>query len=148
NSGQLDFVERSMINQFSNQRDLGVMVHGTWWHDRFQYWMGAFDAAGNFHNSFASYQNRSDDNDDKDFAWRALVRPIWNMKNWGSLELGYSRQDGIHGESGKGSRIDNFPLTLVLDTDGLNLQQSTAFREYAWAWYRPGGPIKGWWFRG
>jgi len=28
NSGQLDFAERAMINQFGNQRDLGIMVHG------------------------------------------------------------------------------------------------------------------------
>jgi len=149
NSGQLDFVERAMINQFSNQRDLGVMVHGTWFDNRFQYWFGAFDGAGNFHNTFASYQNRSDDNDEKDFAFRVLGRPIWNMKNWGSLEIGYSRQDGKHGESSKGFGLNagGF-ITLIPDTDGLNLQESRAFREYLWGWYRPGGPVRGWWFRG
>ncbi|MCW8133323.1 MAG: hypothetical protein KIS92_23465 [Planctomycetota bacterium] len=152
NSGQLDFVERAMINQFSNQRDLGVMVHGSWWNDRFQYWFGAFNAAGNFHNTFASFQNRSDDNDEKDIAWRMLVRPIWNQKNWGSLELGYSRQDGTHGESGNGLQWIPFgglgENSLSTTVDGLSIRHSAASRQYAWAWYRPGGPVRGWWLRG
>lgn len=149
NSGQLDFVERSMIGQFSNQRDLGVMVHGSWWNDRFQYWIGAFDTAGSFQNTFASFQNRSDDNDDKDLAWRVLLRPIWNMKNWGSLEIGYSRQDGIHGESGNGiSLINSGTNSARFSTDGLSLLHTRASRQYAWLWYRPSGPVRGWWLRG
>ena len=149
NSGQLDFVERAMINQFSNQRDLGVMAHGTWWDGRFQYWLGAFDAAGTFQNSFASNQNRTDENDEKDFALRLLLRPLWNHETWGSFEMGYSRQDGVHGESGSGNGllINTAPLSLINTTDGLNLEDARAFREYAWMWYRPGGPVKGWWFR-
>lgn len=148
NSGQLDFVERAMINQFSNQRDLGVMVHGTWFSDRFQYWLGAFDGAGSFQNTFATFQNRSDDNDEKDIAYRLLFRPIWNRtKDWGSLELGYSAQYGIHGESGRGIRIGG-GFVFSPDTDGLALQETHASRQYAWGWYRPGGPVRGWWLRG
>ncbi|MBI3827978.1 MAG: hypothetical protein HY291_00580 [Planctomycetes bacterium] len=151
NSGQLDFVERAMINQFSNQRDLGVMVHGSWWNDRFQYWIGAFDSAGNFQNSFASFQNRSDDNDQKDLAYRFLLRPVWNQKNWGSLEIGFSRQEGMHGEAGDGARFTGaFDVSgnLAFTVDGLGFKTNTARRQYAWAWYRPGGPVKGWWMRG
>lgn len=149
NSGQLDFVERAMINQFSNQRDLGVMVHGTWFDNRLQYWIGAFNTAGSFHNTFASFQNRSDDNDEKDLAWRILGRPIWNHEKWGSLEVGYSRQDGIHGESGNGIvLINGAPNAARFGTDGLSLLHARASRQYAWAWYRPGGPVKGWWLRG
>jgi hypothetical protein len=149
-SGQLDFVERAMINQFSNQRDLGIMVHGWWWDERFQYWIGAFDTAGTFHNTFASLQNRSDDNDAKDLAWKILLRPLWRDEDWGSLELGYSRQDGVHGESGEGYRVSVVPIfpTVVPRVDGLSLAETHANRQYAWAWYRPGGPVRGWWIRG
>jgi hypothetical protein len=156
-SGQLDFVERAMINQFSNQRDLGIMVHGWWWDERFQYWIGAFDTAGTFHNTFASLQNRSDDNDAKDLAWKILLRPVWRDEKWGSLEIGYSRQDGVHGESGSGYNVLLIPdledplgwsISGVSTVDGLSLQETHANRQYAWAWYRPGGPVRGWWLRG
>jgi hypothetical protein len=143
NSGQLDFVERAMINQFGNQRDLGIMVHGTWWEDRFQYWIAGVDGAGSFHNTFASQQNRSDDNDAKDLAFRVAVRPVWKEENWGSLELGYARQQGTHGEAGKG-----WTAFLGPTVDGLSLEETSANRQYAWVWYRPGGPVKGWWLRG
>ncbi|MBI3828556.1 MAG: hypothetical protein HY291_03515 [Planctomycetes bacterium] len=146
NSGQLDFVERAMINQFSNQRDLGFAVHGTWFKDRFQYWIGVFDTAGSFQNTFASYQNRSDDNDEKDLTWRILGRPLWNNKTFGSLELGYSRQDGVHGEAGRG--LNGGLNTARPNVDGLSLQETHACREYAWMWYRPTGPVRGWWLRG
>ena len=143
-SGQLDFIERAMINQFSNQRDMGIMVHGSWWNDRFQYWIAGMNAAGSFQQTFASQQNRSDDNDAKDLAWKILLRPLWNDETWGSIELGYSRQDGVHGEAGRG-----FSLTFpVYDVDGLGLQETHANRQYAWLWYRPGGPVRGWWLRG
>ena len=150
NSAQLDFVERAMICQFSNQRDLGIMAHGTWWNDRFQYWIGGFDSAGSFQNTFASQQNRSDDNDSKDLAVKILARPIWNDEKWGSLEVGYSRQDGVHGESGDGIRIPDggSANTLVPSVDGLSLARTSANRQYAWLWYRPGGPVRGWWLRG
>jgi hypothetical protein len=158
-SGQLDFVERAMINQFSNQRDLGIMVHGWWWDERFQYWIGAFDTAGTFHNTFASLQNRSDDNDAKDLAWKIMLRPLWRDEKWGSLEIGYSRQDGVHGESGTGYNVVlivppggvppwYWDIAAVPTVDGLSLQETHANRQYAWAWYRPGGPVRGWWLRG
>lgn len=147
NSGQLDFAERAMINQFSNQRDLGVMVHGTWFSDRLQYWIGAFDGAGSFQQTFAVNQNRSDDNDAKDLAERITGRPVWDAEKWyGRLEVGYSRQDGIHGESGRGQV--GTPGATSWSVDGLSLQETHANRSYAWAWYRPGGPVRGWWLRG
>src|SRR6185436_12982927 len=58
-SGELDFVERSMLGQLGDKRDLGIHVHGTWWDERFQYWLGAFDGAGNFQGSGGDFQNRS-----------------------------------------------------------------------------------------
>jgi len=146
NSGQLDFVERAMINQFGNQRDLGIMVHGWWWNERFQYWIGGFNTAGSFQNTFASLQNRSDDNDAKDIAWRLQLRPLWRHEKFGSLEIGYARQDGVHGESGRGYIWDGAQVNTSVD--GLSLQETHANRQYAWAWYRPNGPVRGWWIRG
>lgn len=149
NSGQLDFVERAMINQFGNQRDLGAMVHGSWWDNRFQYWLGAFDSAGSFQSTFASYQNRSDDNDAKDIAWRIMIRPQWDAEKWaGRLEVGYARQDGYHGEAGRGTTINDDGDAVIPQVDGLSLAAGPANRNGAWLWYRPGGPVKGWWLRG
>ncbi|GMV79094.1 MAG: hypothetical protein AMXMBFR7_02780 [Planctomycetota bacterium] len=143
NTGQLDFAERAMINQFPNQRDLGLMVHGTWWEGRFQYWLGAFNGAGSFQNTFGGYQNRSDDNDPFDVAWRVQVRPVWHNETWGSLELGVSRQDGVHGEAKRGGNfLGGDPL------DGLGFTETHAFRQWAWAWYRPGSVMRGFWLRG
>lgn len=153
NSGQLDFVERAMINQFSNQRDLGIMVHGWWFGENpstamLHYWIGGFDTAGSFHNTFASFQNRSDDNDAFDIAWKIRLRPLWKNDTWGSLELGFSRQDGVHGEAGKGLSFTG--TAVVPRVDGLSLQETHAYRQWAWAWYRLGRetPVAGWWLRG
>ncbi|MBI3830843.1 MAG: hypothetical protein HY291_15085 [Planctomycetes bacterium] len=137
----LDFIERSMIGQTYESRDTGLTVHGTWWDDRFQYWLGAFNDAGNWFQSAGPQQNRVDDNDNKSFTWRVLVRPLWKNETWGSLELGASGEHGIHGEAG-GDRTAGNPV------DGLGFQKTSANRYYAWASYRPGGPVKGWWLKG
>jgi len=141
-SSALDFVERSMIGQFGDKRDLGVTAHGTWWDDRFQYWLGAFNNAGDWFGTRGSdQQNRVDDNDEKDFVWRVLVRPVWKHETWGSLELGASGQHGIHGEAGG-------PQAVGGTVDGLNRRSTHANRYYFWTSYRPGGPVKGWWIKG
>ena len=142
NSAYLDFAERAMITQGNDLRDLGVEVHGTWWDDRVQYWAGLFDGAGNFFNTGGDFQNRSDDNDAKDFTGRILVRPIWNCGPWGSMELGYSGQFGTHGEAGDDTADGSGPI------NGLNRNQSAAIRHGAWAYYKPMGPVRGWWLRG
>jgi hypothetical protein len=146
NSGQLDFVERAMINQFSNQRDMGIQVHGAWLDGKFDYWIAGFNSPDSFHSTFASYNSRSDDNDAKDLAWKLRFRPLWQDETWGSLELGLSRQDGVHGESGKGLYITDTGVSTSVD--GLSIQETHAYRMYGWAWYRPGGPVRGWWMRG
>ncbi|MBI3830562.1 MAG: hypothetical protein HY291_13660 [Planctomycetes bacterium] len=140
-SGALDFVERSMLGQLGDKRDLGVTAHGTWWDDRFQYWLGAIDNAGDFFGTRGEQQNRVDDNDRKDFTWRLLVRPVWKNETWGSLELGASGQHGVHGEAGGPTR----PGGTV---DGLNRRRTNANRYFAWGSYKPGGPVKGLWFKG
>jgi hypothetical protein len=146
-NGNLDFVERAMVTQIAAERDLGLQVHGTWWSDRFQYWTGIFDGAGNYFgtggaNLFGSGQfgNRSDDNDEKDFLASFLVRPIWNQGCWGNLELGYSGEWGTHGESA-GADPTNTPV------NGLNRDQTAAIRHAAWFMYKPMGPVRGWWVR-
>ncbi|HYG77379.1 MAG TPA: porin [Planctomycetota bacterium] len=147
-SGNLDFGERAMITQINDERDLGLQVHGTWWDDRFQYWTGVFGGAGNFFGTagpntigLGQFGNRSDDNDHKDFLISALVRPIWNCGPWGSLELGYSGQFGVHGESANDNPVDDA-------LNGLNRDETSAIRHAAWAYYKPMGPTKGFWLRG
>ena len=140
-SAELDFAERSFVGQIFDNRDLGVQAHGVWWDERFQYWVGAFNGAGNYHQSAGQASNRSDDNDEKDFTYRLLIRPLWKSENWGSLELGMSSSFGTHGEA-SGSDPINAPI------NGLNRNQSWAMRHDAWASYMPGGPVKGWWLRG
>ena len=145
-SGELDFVERSMVGQLNDFRDLGINVHGEWWGGdgkgagRFQYWLGATDSPGNFHESAGQQQNRVDDNSYKDFVYRALVRPLWKKDTWGSLELGWSQQFGVHGGDGASDPVDT-PLS------GLNRRRTWANRMDAWGYYAPGGLARGLWFR-
>jgi len=138
-SAQLDFIERAMITQFPAAfTDQGLQVHGTWFDDRFQYWLGAFNHAA---SAFQLPWNRADDNDDKDGLATLQVRPLWKDETWGSLEMGYSIQCGMGGEAG-GHRPGTNPV------DGLNFPRTFHSNQYAWACYRPGGPAKGWWLRG
>jgi hypothetical protein len=143
--GELDFIERSMSATLNNVRDLGVMVHGTWFDDRLQYWVGAFNGAVGTaltDTNIVEGGNRSDDNDEKDVALRLLIRPVWNCDRWyGRLELGYARIDGPHGESGQ----DFDPDAPI---NGLNRQHTATNRQSAWANYRPNSVGRGWWLRG
>ncbi|MCW8129045.1 MAG: hypothetical protein KIS92_01555, partial [Planctomycetota bacterium] len=143
-SAALDFVERSMIGQLGDKRDLGLTAHGTWWDDRFQYWLGVFNGAGDYFGTRgADYQNRVDDNDDKDFTFRLLVRPLWKNETWGSLEIGGSGQMGMKGEAG-GIKGPGAATT----SDGLGVQRNWASKYQGWISYAPGGPAQGWWIKG
>jgi len=145
NSGQLEFVERAMVTNINNVRDIGVMMHGTWVDNRVQYWVGGFNGpAGTVlgNPELLEGGNRADDNGSKDIAWRVAVRPVWNAEEWyGRLELGYARTDGYRGKSG-----NQFNFDVV--TNSINEVSTAINRQAAWAWYRPNGPVKGTWFRG
>lgn len=152
-SGLLDFVDRSMVTATNNVRDAGFMVHGTWFYSkkgdpssgRFQYWFGAFngpDGTVLTDPEIVEGGNRSDDNNSKDFCWRISGQPVWDAEKWyGRLETGIARTDGYRGKSGNtfdpNFQINSIDRTIV----AIN-------RMAAWAWYRPGGPAKGWWLRG
>ncbi len=150
-SSELDFVERSFVGQLADNRDLGIVAHGEWWHadgkggGQIQYWLGAFDNAGNYYQSGGQAQNRADDNDEKDFNYRILVRPFWKQdscdKWWGSLELGFSGEFGRHGQAGGPDPVD-------APVNGLNRRRVWASRQDAWGYYAPAGPVSGLWFRG
>jgi phosphate-selective porin len=139
-STNLDFVERSMIGQIGDARDLGVTVLGKWWDDRFQYQFGVFNGAGTYFSTGAA-QNRSDDNDEKDFYARAFVRPVWKQETWGSLELGYSFSYGVKGEESNADPVNN-------PVNGLNRNEGSAFRHAAWLSYAPGSVVRGLWLKG
>jgi hypothetical protein len=140
-SAGLDFVERSFVGQMGDNRDMGGHVRGFWVDERVQYWMGVFDGAGNMLGSGGQQQNRSDDNDDKDFLGRVSFRPVWKNKTWGNLELGGAVQFGRHGESGTTNPID-------FGINGLNRLPTWGTRYTANASYLPGGKVSGWWTRG
>jgi len=154
-SGELDFVERSWVGIKGDARDLGSMVRGFWWDDRFQYWAGVFNGAGDYHGTRGQAQNRGDTNDEKDFVYRLLVRPVWKNETWGSLELGFSHQFGVHGESitddlGRNNATTSpISLTGITANDNTNQQLKTnAYRMAAWFSYRPGSVVRGWWIKG
>ncbi|MEI6234520.1 MAG: porin [Planctomycetota bacterium] len=101
-SAELDFIERSILGQNGDNRDMGISVHGSWWgkdcndrDGRFQYWVGAFDGSGTNYNA-GGQQNRSDNNQSKDVNVRMLVRPLWD-DCMGKLEIGASYIGGTHG---------------------------------------------------
>jgi hypothetical protein len=151
NSAYLDFAERAMVTQLNDERDIGVQAHGLWWNDRVQYWVALFNTPGNFFGTAntaaepsgtAQFGNRSDDNDAKDFVGRVMVRPVWDDRGaWGFLELGGSYQFGTHGESGDLTGDGSGPI------NGLNRQETAANRAAAWVYYKPMGPVRGWWLR-
>ena len=152
-SRELDFCERSQIGFIGDSRDLGASVHGAWWDvdektpawsanpsGRFQYWVDIMDGAGTYHSAGA-YQNRPDDNSQKDVGYRVLVRPTWKDATWGSAEIGMSSQMGKHGDAGN--------LDPILDpVNGLNRKKTWAYRHDAWLYYAPGAMLKGLWMRG
>jgi hypothetical protein len=137
-SGLLDFTERAMINVLQCIPDSCAIVHGLWWDNRFQYWLGMGNGAG---TAFELPFNRADHNDEKEFLGTAMVRPVWKNKTWGSLELGatllYGRTGEAHSHPADANAVDGVGIT---PTDRRRIQ--------AWAAYFPGGPVKGWWLRG
>ena len=137
-NGELDFAERSMITQVADDYDLGVQVHGSFFCDRLQYWVGAFDGAG---TAFQSRGNRPDDNDKKDFLGSVVGRPIWGDGCWGKMELGYS---GLFGKGGASAGAE----PILTPNNGLNRKQTAHGNQYAWLYYAPGGAVKGFWVRG
>jgi len=150
-SAQLDFAERSFIGQHTDNigRDLGMTVHGTWWEDRFQYWGGFFDGAGNYfgttslNSAGGQEQNRADDNNDKDINVRALVRPLWKSECWGSLELGGSGRAGRHGQNLLAGRDP-----IASPVNGLDRERTWATWYDGWLYYAPGNVLRGMWIRG
>lgn len=138
-NADLDFAERSMIGQLAYNYDMGVVMHGTWWDDRVQYWLGGFDSAGGF---FYNNENRADTNSDKDGLASLMVRPVWKNETWGSLELGYSFEGGKHGSDAANRDTINDPI------NGVNIASNWAQHHAAWASYKPGGPVRGLWLRG
>jgi len=140
-NGQLDFVERSLIGQLPTNRDTGLQAHGTWWDDRLQYWVGIYNGAGNYYASGGQTQNRSDDNDEKDFNAKLQIRPVWKNETWGSLELSYSFMGGTHGEESNEDPVAD-------PVNGLNRNEVDALRHYVHAYYAPGSVVQGWWLRG
>lgn len=144
-NGDLDFMERSMGAFQDHIRDMGIMIHGSWWDDRFQYWGGVFNGPDGSVLSDADIipgGNRSDDNDAKNIAWRVMLRPVWRSEHWqGRLELGYARTDGWTGESGQA-------YDSSVSVNGSNIKRTAINKQSAWAYYRPGGPVRGWWMRG
>jgi hypothetical protein len=140
-SGSLDFIERSYLGQIGDARDIGVTMIGKWWDDRFQYSFGLFNAPGNYWGSSGQQQNRSDDNDEKDFYARMLVRPVWKNETWGNLELGYSFRWGTKGEESNADPVAD-------PVNGLNRNENDALSHNAWLSYAPGGPVKGFWIKG
>src|SRR4029079_6031623 len=105
------------------------------------YWGGIFNGAGNYYLSAGQFQNRGDDNDEKDYVLRAIVRPLWKSECWGSLELGWSSQFGHKGESSGQDPIAN-------PVNGLNRNGTAAIRHAAFMSYMPGCIARGAWIRG
>src|SRR5579862_9506091 len=144
-NGELDFVERSMLGSFSNTRDMGAMVHGSWWEEegmhgngRFQYSLAVFNGAGTYFEP-GNQQNRPESNYSKDINGRLLVRPLWD-DCWGKMELGASVVAGAHGKG-------NNDLPITAPTNDLNRPQAWASHYNAWGSYKFGSVASGLWLR-
>ncbi|MGD0089766.1 MAG: hypothetical protein ABSE73_07585 [Planctomycetota bacterium] len=140
-NGQLDFVERSFVGLTDAHYLLGAYAHGTWWDERFQYWLNVQDGAGNFFGSAGDGANRSDTSNKKDFGYRLLLQPVSKDKTWGDLEIGGGTLFGVHGTS-------NNPSPLSNPENGLVAVRTNAFDHSAWLYYAPGDVVSGLWLRG
>src|SRR5579862_2273011 len=146
---ELDFVERSMLGFQCATRDMGAIIHGSWWNcdggdgvdfhyqyympalpdGRFQYWIAVLDGAGSYFDP-GNQHNRPDTNNEKDINARMLVRPLWD-RCAGHLEVGVSFDGGTKGESGSQDPL-NQPL------NNLNRPTHWAARGNAWLSYKFG----------
>ncbi|MBE7467241.1 MAG: hypothetical protein HS116_27520 [Planctomycetes bacterium] len=99
-SKDLDFVERAMITQLADLRDLGIRrtVRGG---------MSACStgSAGSTARARLSSSARTARTITiSSIVGTILVRPLWNDEKWGSIEIGYSYLGGLRGEDGRPSR--------------------------------------------
>jgi len=154
NSGQLDFAERSFCGLLDDRYDLGAGFHGTWCDQRFQYWGGVYDDAGNFFGSATEAgpldggvqtqigANRSATTSNKDLGFRILLKPAYKVQDWGTLEIGGA---GLLGRHGSSENIQ--PLTAP--DNGLTAVKTSAFDWSAWIYYKPlARAVSGLWIRG
>jgi phosphate-selective porin OprO and OprP len=63
----IDFVERSLVNELAPSRDRGVMLYGDLMQGAVSYYLGGFNGTG---------EDTSDNNGDKDLAFRLAVSPF------------------------------------------------------------------------
>jgi len=152
NDGELDFIERSMVGFQGDTRDLGLSIHGSYWgkdcydrDGRFQYSFGVFNGAGSYLHP-GEGQNRTDNNQSKDFNARMLVRPVWN-DCIGRLELGVSYMGGHHGQTSGQSLGYYNPLDSGTPQWGVDRPGVWASRFNAWTSYRAGSIFSGAWLR-
>jgi hypothetical protein len=138
-STALNFVERSLVGQLCDVRDIGAAVLGHWWDDRLLYQAGVFNGASNLWQTAGQPQSRADDNDDKDITARVILRPLWKDPAFGSLELGYAFRYGI-----KGGAFADEATNEPSDSSGENI----AYGHDAWLHFQGGGPLSGLWLQG
>jgi phosphate-selective porin OprO/OprP len=69
----IDFVERSLLNQIAPSYDAGVMGYGSVMKGAVSYFLGGFNGTG---------QNTSDNNGDKDIAFRLVLAPWKSSDNF------------------------------------------------------------------
>jgi phosphate-selective porin OprO/OprP len=62
----IDFIERSLVNTLAPSYDIGAMIHGSFAQGAVSYFLGGFNGSG---------QNKSDNNGDKDLAFRLVLAP-------------------------------------------------------------------------
>ena len=83
----LDAIDRSQISRnFSNYRDIGVKVAGTW--PLFDYTIGAFNGSGENYKDYSSNMGVG--------GW-VTAKPLYKLPKYGKLELGtgyYRQQNG------------------------------------------------------
>jgi len=149
-NGHLDFVERSFVGLLDNRWDLGAAFHGMWWDDRFQYWGGVYDGAGNLFGSATSptmggvqsqtSENRAATTSRKDIGYRIMLRPIYCNETWGNLEIGGGSLYGFEGSS-------NSLTPLSAPDNGLSAVKTNAYDHFAWLCYKPGCAACGLWIR-
>ncbi|MBI3991306.1 MAG: hypothetical protein HY350_04060 [Candidatus Omnitrophica bacterium] len=122
-STALDTIERSLLTNMANERDVGVMLDGDLFTKRIYYAAGIFRGTG---------ENVSENNDQKDFIGRLVYSPWVDMKDCllSGISFGESIQTGRQAASGSIPEYDRDRFGSLLKYEFKNFKfQSEFLRE-------------------
>ncbi len=125
----IDFGERSIVNYFAPEHDIGMMFNGKLWEDTFEWELSITNGEG---------RNKIDSNDEKMLALRPRVLPFKGsddpLLKYLRVGIAFAISDG-DGTSTKNVDTADLGKMTVIDISGTEDANNTRFGfELSWAW--------------